>query len=164
LWRHASFRAALPRPTRRNSSGSWFFYEADAGTNGIGSALVQGRAFVVHGREHFADLLTGMACVGAPVTDPCTRQIVSIVDVTVSAENANPLMLPLAKRAAREIEQRLLEGASAIEWVLHERFVHARRAKRRVVLVSEHTMMANAAAAGVLGPFGRPRLWKWTEA
>jgi DNA-binding CsgD family transcriptional regulator len=141
-----------------------FFYdEADAGTNGIGSALAQGRAFVVHGREHFADLLTGMACAGAPVTDPCTGQILGIVDVTVSVENASPLMLPLAKRAAWEIEQRLLEGASAIEWVLHERFVHARRAKRPVVLVSEYTMMANAAARGVLEPFDRSRLWDFAR-
>src|SRR5262249_58249652 len=68
-----------------------FFYdEADAGTNGIGSALAHGRAFYVHGREHFADLLVGMACAGAPVTDPWTGQIVGIVDVTVSAQNANP--------------------------------------------------------------------------
>jgi DNA-binding CsgD family transcriptional regulator len=141
-----------------------FFYdEADAGTNGIGSALAQGRAFVVHGREHFADLLAGMACAGAPVTDPCTGQILGIVDVTVSAENANPLMLPLAKRAAWEIEQRLLEGASAIEWVLHERFIHARRAKRPVVLVSEYTMMVNTAATGVLEPPDRPRLWEWAR-
>jgi DNA-binding CsgD family transcriptional regulator len=138
-----------------------FFYdEADAGTNGIGSALAQGRAFVVHGREHFADLLTGMACAGAPVTDPCTGQIVGIVDVTVSAQNANPLMLPLAKRAAWEIEQLLLEGASAIEWVLHERFVHARHADRPAVLVSEYTMMANTAATGVLAPFDQARLWE----
>jgi DNA-binding CsgD family transcriptional regulator len=141
-----------------------FFYdEADAGTNGIGSALAQGRAFFVHGREHFADLLTGMACAGVPVTDPRTGLILGVVDVTVSAENASPLMLPLAKRAAWEIEQRLLEGASAIEWVLHDRFVHARRAKRPVVLVSEYTMMANPAATGVVDLLDRPRLWEWAR-
>src|SRR5262249_9156966 len=129
-------------------------------TNGIGSALAHGRAFFVHGREHFADRLVGMACAGAPVTDPRSGQIVGIVDVTVSAQDANPLMVPLAKRAAWEIEQRLFECASAIEWVLHERFVLARRAKRPVVLVSEHMMMANTAATGVVASFDRARLWE----
>jgi DNA-binding CsgD family transcriptional regulator len=69
-------------------------------------------------------------------------------------------MLPLAKRAAREIERRLLEGASATERVLHERFVHARRATRPVVLVSEYLLMANMVATRVLEPSDRPRLWE----
>jgi DNA-binding CsgD family transcriptional regulator len=141
-----------------------FFYdEAKVGTNGIGSALAQGRPAVVHGGEHFADRLTGMACAGTPVTDPRNGQVLGIIDITVRAEDANPLLLAFVKRGAWEIEQRLFDDASTIERVLHERFVHARRAKRPVVLVSEYMVMASTAASRVLEASDRSLLWEWAR-
>jgi DNA-binding CsgD family transcriptional regulator len=142
-----------------------FFYDEDgAGTNGIGSALAQGAPALVRGGEHFSDVLTGMACAGAPVTDPRNGQLVGIVDVTCPAKSANSLMMPFAKRAAWEIEQRLLEGASAVARVLHERFVRARRrAKGPLALVSEYLMMTNTAAAGILKPSDQVPLWEWAS-
>jgi len=139
-----------------------FLYdEGTTGTNGIGSALAERRPVVVRGGEHFADALTGMACAGAPVTDPRTGQILGIVDVTVCVSNANLLMLPFAKRAAWEIEQRLLDGASTIERVLRDRFLAARsRTKAPLALISEHTMMTNAAAARIVEPAEHFDLWE----
>jgi DNA-binding CsgD family transcriptional regulator len=115
----------------------------------------------VRGGEHYADALTDMACAGAPLTDPRNGRVMGIVDLSARATNANALMVPFAKRAAWEIEQRLLEGVSAIERVLHERFLHARRrAKGPLALVSEYVMMTNTAAARMLEPADQPPLWE----
>jgi DNA-binding CsgD family transcriptional regulator len=140
-----------------------FFYDEEgAGTNGIGSALAEAKPVFVRGAEHFADVLTDMACAGAPVTDPRNGHVLGVIDVTVPIASANSLMLPFAKRAAWDIEQRLLEGASAIERVLHERFLQARRrVKGPLALVSEYMMMTNTAAARTLDPSDQTSLWEW---
>jgi DNA-binding CsgD family transcriptional regulator len=138
-----------------------FYYdEGGAGTNGIGSALAQHGPAMVRGGEHFADVLTRMACAAVPVTDPRTGRVLGVIDVTVRATHANSLMLPLAKRAAWEIEQRLVEGGSAIERVLHERFLAARRrVKGPFVLVSEFGMLTNTAGARLLDPSDQATFW-----
>jgi signal transduction histidine kinase len=66
---------------------------------------------VVTGTEHFADALTSMACAATPVTDGA-GEMIGVVDLTCSAEDFNPLLLPFAKRAAREIGHRLREGTN----------------------------------------------------
>ena len=72
-------------------------------------------------------------------------------------------MLP-AKQAAWEIEQRLLEDASAVERVLHERFLNARRrVKGPLALVGEYTMMPNPAAARIVAPSDHAVLWDWAS-
>jgi transcriptional regulator of acetoin/glycerol metabolism len=105
-----------------------FFYdEAHVGTNAIGTALAVRAQSVVRGPEHFADALTGVACAAVPVTDPATGRLIGAVDLTCAAAEASPLMLALAKRAAWEIEQRLLEGSSVDDRLLQERFLRGRR-------------------------------------
>jgi DNA-binding CsgD family transcriptional regulator len=142
-----------------------FYYAEDrVGTNGIGSALVERGPAFVKGAEHFADALVGMACAGAPVTDHRDGQVLGVIDITCPATSANSLMLPFAKQAAWEIEQRLLEGTSAIERVLHERFLNARRrVKGPLALVSEYTMMPNPAAARIVAPSDHVLLWDWAS-
>jgi DNA-binding CsgD family transcriptional regulator len=101
-----------------------------------------------------------MACAGAPVTDPRNGQVLGVIDITCSVTNANALMMPLAKRAAWEIEQRLRSGAPAIERLLDERFRDARRrAKGPVALVTDDTLMTNSAAAGLVQRSDRALLW-----
>jgi DNA-binding CsgD family transcriptional regulator len=142
-----------------------FYYAEDGvGTNGIGSALVEGGPVFVRGGEHFADALVDMACAGAPVTDHRDGQVLGVIDITCPAASANSLMLPFAKQAAWEIEQRLLEGASAIERVLHERFLNARRrVKGPLAMVGEYTMMPNPAAARIVAPSDHVLLWDWAS-
>jgi DNA-binding CsgD family transcriptional regulator len=142
-----------------------FYYAEDrVGTNGIGSALAERGPAFVKGAEHFADALVGMACAGAPVTDHRDGQVLGVIDITCPAKSASSLMLPFAKQAAWEIEQRLLEGTSAIERVLHERFMNARRrVKGPLALVSEYTMMPNPAAARIVAPSDHVLLWDWAS-
>jgi len=142
-----------------------FYYAEDGvGTNGIGSALAEREAAFVRGGEHFADALVDMACAGAPITDHREGRVLGVIDITCPATSANSLMLPFAKQAAWEIEQRLLEGTSAIERVLHERFLNARRhVKGPLALVSEYTMMPNPAAARIVAPSDHVLLWDWAS-
>jgi DNA-binding CsgD family transcriptional regulator len=140
----------------------FFYSEESAGTNGIGSALAQREPAFIRGGEHFADALTDMACAGAPITDTRNGQVLGVIDVSCSVRRGNPLMLPFAKRAAYEIEQRLLEGTSAIERFLYQRFLHARRrAKGPLALVGKYTMLANTAATRVLEAADQALLWEW---
>ena len=142
-----------------------FYYAEDGvGTNGIGSALAaRGPAFV-RGAEHFADALVDMACAGAPITDHRNGRVLGVIDITCPATSASSLMLPFAKQAAWEIEQRLLEDASAVERVLHEQFLNARRrVKGPLALVGEYTMMPNPAAARIVAPSDHVLLWDWAS-
>jgi transcriptional regulator of acetoin/glycerol metabolism/DNA-binding CsgD family transcriptional regulator len=161
LDRRVSDRTLLALLDDIHLAPGFYYDEHGAGTNGIGSALALHGPAIVRGGEHFADVLTGMACAAAPVMDPRTAQVVGIIDVTVRATHANALMLPFAKRAAWEIEQGLLDGASAIEHLLHERFLAARRrVKGPFAVVSEHAVLSNTAAARILDPADHPRLWQ----
>jgi signal transduction histidine kinase len=89
-----------------------FLYgESLIGTNAIGTAIAQQASSVVTGTEHFADALTSMACAATPVTDGA-GEMIGVVDLTCAAADFNPLLLPFAKRAAREIGHRLREGVN----------------------------------------------------
>jgi DNA-binding CsgD family transcriptional regulator len=91
------------------SLGPGYAYAEDTvGTNAIGTALATGSPAQVMGREHFADVLAPLSCAAAPIVDPANHEVVGVLDLTSAADNASPLMLGLARSAAREIEQRIM--------------------------------------------------------
>jgi DNA-binding CsgD family transcriptional regulator len=137
------------------------YAEAGIGTNAIGTALEERGPSVINGREHFADALTAMTCVAWPIADVRDGRVLGVVDLSCVANDANPLMLPLVRRAAREVEQRLLGDASTAERVLLQRFVRDRRAARGpLVVLSEAAMLTNPAAKQVVDPADGPVLWQ----
>jgi DNA-binding CsgD family transcriptional regulator len=125
-----------------------FVYAEDlVGTNGMGTALAQRSAAAVEGQEHFADALTTVACAAAPIADPRDGRILGVIDLTSLAGDASALMLPLARRAAREIEQRLVDDAGVSERLVLQRFLRdRRRAKGPLVFITQRSMITNAAA------------------
>jgi transcriptional regulator of acetoin/glycerol metabolism/DNA-binding CsgD family transcriptional regulator len=138
--------------------------EGTVGTNAIGTALEQRGPSTVEGDEHFAEALGRMACAAVPIEDPRTGRHLGAVDLTSRVEDANPLMMPLAKRAAWEIEQRLLDDASMTQQILREHLLRARRgAKGPVVSLNEATMISNTAAAGMLRSSDQELLWDWAQ-
>src|SRR5580658_10197800 len=89
-----------------------FLYGEDLiGTNAIGTAIAQRAPSVVTGTEHFADALTSMACAAIPVTDGA-GEMIGVIDLTCSADDFSPLLLPFAKRAAWDIGHRLTESVN----------------------------------------------------
>ena len=140
-----------------------FLYSEElVGTNAIGTALEIRRPSVVLGYEHFAHALTAMGCAASPVTDPANGRVIGVIDLTCAAEQVTSLMLPLAKRIAWEIEQRLLDDATVDQRILREQFLKARRSTRSPLLsISQSTMLASGAAAAVLQPSDRDLIWHW---
>ena len=123
------------------------YAEQVAGTNGIGLSLSQRQAALVTGSEHFADSLTDLVCAASPVFDPTSGELLGAVDITSFAATANPLMMPLMRRAARDIEQRIVDGSGLADRLLLQRFLQDRKAVREpAVYVGERRLVANSAA------------------
>ena len=138
------------------------FGEESIGTNAVGMALRQESAALVAGEEHFTDSLANLMCSAAPVIDPATGRMIGAVALTTKAQEDTSLMVPFVRGAAREVEQRLVEGISVADRVLFEHFLRARRrAKGPLVSVNERTMQANTAAAGLTSAADRAPLWDW---
>jgi transcriptional regulator of acetoin/glycerol metabolism len=109
LDRQAPDRGALRLLDEIRLAPGFVYDENLVGTNAIGTALRRHGPTLVQAQEHFADALTHMACAATPITDPRTGLVIGVVDLSCTATRLNPLMLPLVKRAAWEIEQRLLD-------------------------------------------------------
>jgi DNA-binding CsgD family transcriptional regulator len=137
----------------------YVYAEDVVGTNGMGTALARRVPSAVEGDEHFADALTTVACAGAPITDPRSGRALGVVDLTSLAAEGSGLMLPLATRAAREIEQRVVNDNRLSERLLIQRFLQERRgAKGPLVVLGEAAMIANAAADRLVEPQDEPTL------
>jgi DNA-binding CsgD family transcriptional regulator len=129
-----------------------FVYEEPAvGTNGIGTAIASRRPSFVRGSEHFADALTALACAAAPILDPRTGHLLGVIDLTCSAREASPLMLALARRAARDVEDRLTDDTALVERAMMRQFLRRRRgAKHPMVFANERIVLTNTAAEGLV--------------
>jgi DNA-binding CsgD family transcriptional regulator len=85
--------------------------------------------------------------------------LAGVVDLTCLAAEASALMLPLAIRAAKEIEQRLVDDSGVAERFVLQRFLHDRRgAKGPLVFITDRMMITNAAASHVVTPDDEPAL------
>jgi transcriptional regulator of acetoin/glycerol metabolism/DNA-binding CsgD family transcriptional regulator len=136
------------------------YQESRVGTNAIGTALEQRAPSMVLGTEHFADALSGMACAAAPIIDPTTASVVGAIDLTCSVEGSHSLMLAMAKRSARTIEQRLVSANPAADRVLLESFLRARRGTRGALVgLNGQAMYTNAPAVRLLHDMDRALLW-----
>lgn len=120
------------------------------GTNAPGTALETRRSIVIHGAEHFAERLRRFSCYGHPIFHPTTRRIEGVLDISVLAEQASPLLAPLIARAVADIEQHLLEGSRGSERALLSAFQSASRRRRPIVAVGEDLLVSNQAASDLL--------------
>ena len=135
------------------------YAEQFVGTNAIGTALEQGRPSLVEGHEHFADMLASMTCAAHPITDPRSGAIAGVVDLSSAARDGNSLMMPLVRRAARDIEHRLLVAARGAERAVLQRFAQeGRHGEGPFVLISEGQLLANESASLLLDPDDEPAL------
>ena len=82
--------------------------EADEGTNGIGTCLVENRPVVIPRDQHFASRNVGISCMDAPVHDPQGR-LIAALDVSTCRDDHGPavveMIAALVRDAARRIER-----------------------------------------------------------
>lgn len=92
-------------------SPGFMFSEDTVGTNGIGTAIADYGPSVVTAGEHYAEVFTATGCAAAPIAD-AAGELAGVVDISCAAEDFHPLMVPMAKRIALEVSQRLRQGHS----------------------------------------------------
>jgi transcriptional regulator of acetoin/glycerol metabolism len=80
--------------------------EASAGTNGIGTALADGRMVTVFRDQHFLSANIGLSCASAPVRDH-RGQIVAAIDISTARRDATEVIMPVLAQAARDTAGRI---------------------------------------------------------
>ncbi|ARP93218.1 sigma-54-dependent Fis family transcriptional regulator [Bordetella genomosp. 13] len=82
--------------------------ETAAGTNAIGTALVERRPIVVHGSEHYFEPNRILTCAAVPITDPQGRTA-GLLDLSGQATDAHGHALGLVRMAVDQIEHRMYD-------------------------------------------------------
>jgi DNA-binding CsgD family transcriptional regulator len=127
----------------------------------VGVVLTDATGQVLHiGAAGGADVLCAAIRAEAPISDPRSGRALGVVALASLAGEESALMMPLATRAARDIERRLVDGDGLSDTLMLQRFLQERRrAKGPLAFVDERRMMTNAAAAGLVVASDRSRLW-----
>src|SRR3989475_2542114 len=132
--------------------GSW--NEQAAGTNGIGTALAEGRTVQVIGAEHYVSAWQRWVCTGAPIRHPITGETIAVIDVTGYKERVQAHTFLAVQATAALIEQRLLLEFTLDEKLLCDRlFARANRMPADAMLAVDcrgRVMQFNAAAERLL--------------
>lgn len=140
------------------------FTEATSGTNSIATALEVGRGISVTASEHYLDAFKRFTCYGTPVSDPVTRRIVGVLDITCLAEDANDLLRPYLTRGAGEIERRLLELSRRSHRAVLEQFERSvARSSDPLVAVAPDLVLCSPTAAALLQPVDHVMLQTLSE-
>jgi DNA-binding CsgD family transcriptional regulator len=138
--------------------------EAVVGTNSIGGALRTRRPSVVLGFEHFADGLTEVSCAARAVTDPVTKQVLGVVNMTCAGSAYSAVIPALIGRVVHETQQRLIGDCGVTASALHAVFVQTRRrAKGPIAVLDGRSMFVNSSGASIVQPADRAVLWAWAQ-
>jgi DNA-binding CsgD family transcriptional regulator len=86
------------------------------GTNALGLAGALDAPVLIVGGEHFMDALTGASTAAAPVHDLRTERLVGVVALVSAAATGDSLLLPVARRAAADIAQRVARHPTPLGW------------------------------------------------
>ncbi len=135
--------------------------EAVAGTNGIGTALEEGRPAIVWGGEHYVETFMHFTCIGAPIRNPLTRQTEGAVNIACRNRDTNSLILPMVLEIAGAIEDELYRDTAARERTLFDHFLRrSRNSLAPIVTMSEQFFVANTPAARLLDGANQALLWE----
>ncbi len=127
--------------------------EQFVGTNGIGTALAEGRPMHVFGHEHYAENLENLACAGVPIRHPISGKTLGAIDLTCWRRDAGRLLVALARSTAEQIRQALLTYSDLRELTLFRAYLQAcRRTTGIVIAFNSELVMMNDRARQLLDP------------
>jgi transcriptional regulator of acetoin/glycerol metabolism len=127
--------------------------EQFVGTNGIGTALAEGKPMHVFGHEHYAENLETLACAGVPIRHPISGKTLGAVDVTCWRRDAGRLLVALARSTAEQIRQGLLTYSDMRELTLFRAYLQAcRRSTGIVIAFNSDLVMMNDRARQLVDP------------
>jgi hypothetical protein len=96
VWTHGT--AVMQRAATRVNfvpGGRWD--ESSVGTNALALALRTGRPSTVFSAEHYSRAVHGWVCYSVPLTDPSTRQVLGVLDLSTTWDRAHPLAMGAAQ-------------------------------------------------------------------
>jgi signal transduction histidine kinase len=113
--------------------------EDAAGTNGVGTALVEARPIEVFASEHFVSAWQSWTCASVPVR--ARGRVVGVIDITSPWSAHHPTLLVCAETMARAIEARLdATFAQRERAVLFSAAHEAVRARDEFLSVASHEL------------------------
>jgi transcriptional regulator of acetoin/glycerol metabolism len=109
-------RAALHAAEELNLVAGARWSERAAGTNAVGTALAVGHPVQVFAAEHFSEPLQWWTCVGAPVRDPASGDMLGAIGLAARMETVHPHSLALVTATAAVLEAHLAVATDASRW------------------------------------------------
>lgn len=123
--------------------------ESLRGTNAIGTALIDGAATRVHGREHFLELNSILSCHAAPILSP-RGETLGVLDISSEATTLHAYALGLAQMCATQISNRLLDNTDArLHKLVFQRQSSLLDSTERAILLLEDECIVGANAAAL---------------
>ena len=120
------------------------YAEKSIGTNGIGTTLECQQPVLVSGFEHFTSRLAAFECAGAPIYHPVRGHLAGVLDLTSWTGTPGPLLLTLARRTAKQIEETMLVGSGARELALFREYLAScQRGSGAILAVNDDVVMVN---------------------
>lgn len=80
--------------------------EKEAGTNAVGTVIVEQKPLQIVGGEHFCAIQHGITCSGAPIRDP-KGEFIGVLNMSASCECVHPHTLGMVIASAKAIENQL---------------------------------------------------------
>jgi len=147
LSRSTADRAISSGLDRISLAPGYSYAEKSIGTNGIGTTLECQEPVLVSGFEHFNGRLADFECAGAPIHHPVRGHLVGVLDLTSWTGTPGPLLLTLARRTAKQIEEAMLAGTGARELALFREYLAScQRGSGAILAVNEDVVMVNGHA------------------
>ena len=91
------------------AAGLWIgaaWSEAEAGTNGIGTCLAEGRAVTIHRDQHFLARNIGLSCSSAPVHGP-DGDLMAVIDVSTARTDVADAVAGLIGTTVAEVARKV---------------------------------------------------------
>jgi transcriptional regulator of acetoin/glycerol metabolism len=137
-----------------------FDYSEDSiGTNGLGTSMVEKRALLISGSQHYNDALATLACAAAPVCTPA-GSVIGAISLGGPIESANPLMLSLTREIGQQIEERLRTTARPQDLALAMSFTRYTNSQRPTVVMDSESILANTPGLPYIDVTSHVMLWE----
>jgi hypothetical protein len=157
LWREGA-SSVRRRADGLGFSEGVFWTEATAGTNAIGTALVEAAPVQLFSAEHFEQAQHAWYCTAHPIHDPRTGALLGIVDVSGPAMTLHPAIGALVETAVRLAEANLWRHHAARLERLRRSAEHmVATAPGPLLIVDDHGWVAHHCGVATRERIGVPR-------
>lgn len=160
--RRASDSSVRRRLDRVHAAEGFDYSEESAGTNGLGTSMVEKQAILIEGSQHYNDALAGLACAAAPVCAPA-GSVLGAVSLGGPLESTSPLMLSLTREISQQIEERLRASSRPQDLALAMSFMRYTNSRRPTLVIDGESLLANNAGLPYVDVTSHVLLWQQLE-